>query len=351
MDLDNYQGFAQIDPDDMLAQIEDLPDQLRRAWNLGVSQAMTKTSEIRQVLVAGMGGSAIGADLLAAYIEPFCQVPVVIQRDYNLPAWAVGEQTLVIASSHSGNTEETLSILAQARESNCQLYAITTGGRISREALEASAGWWIFEHYGMPRSAVGYSFGLLLALFYRLGLIPDPLAELDEAVSIMKDQQQNLSAQAPVVKNPAKRMAGQLAGRGVVVLASGLLAPVARRWKGQLNELAKAWAGYDVLPEADHNSIAGIENPMEMLTHTSAIFLRSSADHPRNQLRSELTGKAFMLAGMSTDYYQARGDSRLAQQWSALHFGDYVAYYLAMLYEVDPTPIEAIQQLKRSMTG
>jgi len=100
MDLDNYQGFAHIDPDDMLAQIEDLPDQLRRAWNLGVSQAMTKTSEIRQVLVAGMGGSAIGADLLAAYVEPFCQVPVVIQRDYNLPAWAVGEQTLVIASSH-----------------------------------------------------------------------------------------------------------------------------------------------------------------------------------------------------------------------------------------------------------
>ncbi len=350
MDLDQYQNFPQIDKGGMLAHIEDLPDQLRRAWNLGVSHTVPKMSEICQVLVAGMGGSAIGADLLTAYIEPFCSVPVVVQRDYNLPAWAAGEHTLVVASSHSGNTEETLSVFDQALKAGCQLFVIATGGKLSQKARNTGAKLWIFEHHGMPRSAVGYSFGLLLALFYSLGLIPDQSEEVEEAVSIMKLQQETLSIDTPVVKNPAKRLAGQVVGRGVIVFGSGMLAPVARRWKGQLNELAKAWAGFDGLPEADHNTIAGIENPEAVLGQTSAIFLRAPSDHPRNQLRSELTARAFMLAGIGADYYLARGEHRLAQLWSTLHFGDYVAYYLAMLYEVDPTPIAAIEQLKKAMS-
>jgi glucose/mannose-6-phosphate isomerase len=349
MDLDQYQNFARLDPGGMLAHIDDLPDQLRRAWDHGMSQTLPAMSGIRQVLVAGMGGSAIGADLLAAYLEPISSAPVFIQRDYNLPAWAAGEQTLVIASSHSGNTEETLSVFEQARHAGCQLFVISTGGQLSEEARKASAKQWLFEHHGQPRSAVGYSFGLLLALFYRLGLIPDPLAELEEAVRVMKQQQESLLAETPVVNNPAKRQAGQLVGRGVLVIGSGLLAPVARRWKGQINELAKAWAGFDQLPEADHNTIAGIENPEPVLTQMSAIFLRAPSDHPRNRLRSELTARAFMLAGIGTDYYLAKGEGRLAHLWSALHFGDYVAYYLAMIYGADPTLIPAIEQLKQAM--
>ncbi len=349
MDLDQFHSFAQIDSEDMLAHIDGLPGQLQRAWDHSLSQTLPKMSGIRQVLVAGMGGSAIGADLLAAYIEPLCSVPVFVQRDYNLPAWAVGDQTLVIASSHSGNTEETLSVFEQARKAGCQLFAIATGGRLSQEARAASAKQWVFEHHGQPRSAVGYSFGLLLALFYRLGLIEDPSAELDEAVNIMLHQQESIAADVPVVKNPAKRLAGQLVGRGVNVFGSGVLAPVARRWKGQLNELAKAWASFDTLPEADHNTVAGVENPELFLTQMSAIFLRAPSDHPRNRLRSELTAKAFMLAGVGTDYYLAKGEGRLAHLWSALHFGDYVAYYLAMIYKVDPTPIPAIEQLKQAM--
>lgn len=351
MDLDLHQDFARIDPQGMMAQIEDLPDQLLRAWDLGMNQPLPKFKPIHQVLIAGMGGSAIGADLLAAYIEPFCRVPVVVLRDYSLPAWAAGEQTLVIASSHSGNTEETLSTFSLARSAGCQLFAISTGGKLSQEAQAVGAGPWVFEHQGMPRSAVGYSFGLLLALFTRLGLIPDPSDELDGAIAVMRQQQAGLRADVPVVQNPAKRLAGQLVGRGVIVLGSGLLAPVARRWKGQLNELAKAWASFDVLPEADHNTVAGTGNPMEMLAQTSAIFLRAPSDHPRNRQRSELTAQMFMLAGIVSDFYIARGGTRLAELWSTLHFGDYVAYYLAMIYEADPTPIAAIAQLKEAMSS
>jgi len=188
-----------------------------------------------------------------------------------------------------------------------------------------------------------------LAAFTRLGLIADPADELAEALAAMRAQQSSLLADVPVARNPAKRMAGQLFGRWVMVMGSGVLAPVARRWKGQVNELAKAWAQFDYLPEADHNTIAGIACPEELLTKMMALFLRAPSDHPRNHLRADLTRQIFMMEGLNTDFYDAQGDSPLAHLWTALHFGDYQAYYLAMAYGADPTPIPAISELKKEM--
>jgi glucose/mannose-6-phosphate isomerase len=296
-----------------------------------------------------MGGSAIGADLLVAYTEAVCRVPVLVHRDYLLPGWAKGPQTLVIASSHSGNTEETLSAFADATRKGCTRLAIATGGKLAQAAQEAGAALWIFDHKGQPRSAVGFSFGLLLAAFTRLGLIPEPSQELAEAVEAMKSQQAHIKADIAVTQNPAKRQAGQLLGRWVTVLGAGVLSPVARRWKGQVSEIAKAWAQFEFLPEADHNTLAGCQNPPEQLAHTTVLFLRSPSDHPRNRLRLDFTRETLMLEGMGTDVYDAKGDTPLANLWTALHFGDYMAYYLAMLYEVDPTPVVALQKLKKDL--
>jgi glucose/mannose-6-phosphate isomerase len=228
MDLDRPEEFKLIDRADMMAQIEDLPDQLERAWKLGMQSSLAKHKPIDQVLIAGMGGSAIGADLLAAYVEPFCKTPITIQRDYDLPGWAKGDKTLVIGSSHSGNTEETLSVFEQARKADCQLFAVTTGGRLGEIASASGDGLWIFEHQGMPRAAVGYSFGLLLSLLFRLDLIPNPYDELVDAIRVLNTQQAEVQADVPVARNPAKRLAGQLVGRGVIILGSGVLAPAGR---------------------------------------------------------------------------------------------------------------------------
>jgi glucose/mannose-6-phosphate isomerase len=167
----------------------------------------------------------------------------------------------------------------------------------------------------------------------------------------MVQQQADLTIQVPVVKNPAKRIAGQLVGRWVTVLGSGLLAPVARRWKGQVSEVAKSWAQFEFLPEANHNTLAGIQFPEDMLNNMAVIFLTSASDHPRNLLRSKLTRDIFMLEGIGTDVIESKGDNRLAHQWTSLHFGDYVAYYLAMMYRVDPTPVAAIEGFKEGMRG
>ncbi len=346
INLDDFQKFSQVDSQNMLGEINNLPYQLEQAWEMGNRLPLPSVGNIQQVLVAGMGGSAIGADLLGAYLEPLGRVPYFVQRDYTLPAWANSPATLVVASSHSGNTEETLSVFEQAIAAGCSVAAICTGGKLAELAESRGIPLWRFHHTGQPRAAVGYSFGLLLAMLSRLDLMPDPSAELEDAIQAMLGQQQTLLADIPVTRNPAKRLAGQLINRWVVVMGSGFLAPVARRWKGQISEVSKAWAQFEFLPEADHNTLAGVENPPSMLSQTMIVFLRASLDHPQNILRNDLTRQTFMLAGLGTDYFEAKGESRMAQMWTTLHFGDYVSYYLAMAYGVDPTPVPAIESLK-----
>ena len=304
----------------------------------------------KQVVMAGMGGSAIGADLLAAYCASLCLLPVSVHRNYDLPLFARGAGTLVICSSHSGNTEETLSAFEAARKAECTVIVVSTGGALTKRAKENGAPVWSFDHAGQPRAAVGFSFGLLLALFQRLGFIPDQKESVDDAVAAMKRSQKYLKADVIAAKNPAKRYAGQLMGRWVTIVGSDVMAPVARRWKEQLNEVAKAGANFEFLPEADHNTLAGTMNHQETLNaHTITLFLRADSDHPRNRLRSDMTRQAFMLEGMNTDHVDARGNTPLAQIWTTILFGDYMAYYLAMAYGVDPAPTHTMDEFKKGM--
>jgi glucose/mannose-6-phosphate isomerase len=350
MNLDDLDYFKQLDTLNMLGEIDNLPDQLGFAYQVGLGHALPEWEDFRQVVIAGMGGSAIGADLLASYCAPLAPIPVSVHRDYGLPLFARGAETLVICSSHSGNTEETLDAFEAALRADCRIVVVSTGGELARRAREHGIPVWTFEHTGQPRAAVGFSFGLLLAMFQRLGFLPDQKEALDEAIASMKRSQQHIQASIPAVHNPAKRCAGQLMGRWVTVVGAGLLTTVARRWKGQINEVAKAGANFEFIPEANHNTLAGTMHPEEVLNpHTMTLFLRAPSDHPRNRLRLDLTKDAFMLEGMNTDFVDGRGDTPLAHMWTLILFGDYVAYYLAMGYGVDPTPIQALVDFKRSM--
>ncbi|NJD60259.1 MAG: bifunctional phosphoglucose/phosphomannose isomerase [Anaerolineales bacterium] len=351
MDLNNHTLFKKIDSQNYLVEINHLPDQLDEAYQLGLQAELPAWQGIKNVLIAGMGGSAIGADLLIAYAAPICPVPVSLLRNYNLPAWAHGPGTLVVASSHSGNTEETLQAFDQAQQRGCRILAVCTGGKLDEKARQANLPSWIFQHAGQPRAAVGYSFGLLLALLARLGLISDPVVELKATITAMRILQNEVRADIPVASNPAKREAGQLMGRLVLVFGADVLEPVARRWKTQINELAKSWAQFEAVPEADHNALAGLSQPESLLSTSMALFLRAQSYHPHNLLRTELTKQAYMLEGLNTDFIDAQGESPLTQQWTALLFGDYMAYYLAMLYEIDPTPITMLEGFKHKLAG
>ncbi|HSN94386.1 MAG TPA: bifunctional phosphoglucose/phosphomannose isomerase [Anaerolineaceae bacterium] len=339
------------DPENMLAYIDALPDDLEKAWALGQGYEMPKLPIIRKVCIAGMGGSAIGGDMLTNFLAKGGKVPIVCWRNYNLPNWASGEECLVICSSHSGNTEETLSAFEQALNNGCSILAFCTGGKLEKRAREAGKPCWIFEHHGQPRTAIPFAFGILLAFMQRAGLAEFDATEISEAAAVMRAQRELLTASSPIHKNPARRLGGQLLGRNVIILGAGENEVIARRWKGQISELAKAWASFEGLPEMNHNALAGLRSPGSLFENTSAIFLRAEMDHPRNKIRIEHSMQQFLVAGMAVDSVQALGQGRLAQMWSLLQFGDYVAYYLALDYGVDPTPIEALNALKRKLAS
>lgn len=351
MNLDDLDTFHQTDPEDMLGHIAGLPQQCRDAWERAQSFALPFDPDaIRHIVIIGMGGSAIGGDLLQALAAPECPIPISVVRDYDLPAFVKGPEALVIGSSYSGNTEETLSAFEQAHARGCQLLALTTGGRLAELAHDYGAPVMPIAYKSQPRAAVGYAFISLVALVCRLGFLRDQANDLAEAVGVMRARQAEIHADVPVVRNPAKRLAGQLVQRIPVVYGAGYLAPVARRWKGQFNENAKAWSHFEVLPELNHNAVSGISFPPELMTRVAVIQLTSSLDHPQIQRRHEITREILMQQGIAVDVIKGRGQSPLAQMLSVLHFGDYTSYYLAMCYGVDPTPVPSIAQLKERLS-
>jgi glucose/mannose-6-phosphate isomerase len=352
-DLDDLERFAALDRDHMLAHLDALPDQLEAAWSAAQTLPLPDTHRgPRQIVLAGMGGSAIGGDLLAALIGPTSSVPLTVVRGYNLPAWVQGPETLVIASSFSGNTEETLAAAGQALERGVPLLAISTGGQLAAHAEAHHYPWWRIAYQSQPRAALGWSFGLLLGLAARLGLAAGLEADVREAVGLLRQYTPVYTATSPAPRNPAKRGAGQLIGRVPVFFGGGLFEPVARRWKCQINENAKAWAQYEGMPEANHNTVAGIGFPAEHGVDVAAVFITSPQyDHPRVTLRHELTFQLCLQNGIMADYFRPAGQSALAQMCHAIQYGDYVSFYLAMAYGADPTEIAPIMELKEQLAA
>jgi glucose/mannose-6-phosphate isomerase len=348
-DLDNPQLFRDTDPEDMLARVSELPQQCRDAW--ANAQSLQFPDEYRQaeaVVILGMGGSAIGGDLLRTLLENECSVPIIVNRDYTIPAF-VNKRTLAIASSYSGNTEETLAAFEAARQAGATLLAIVTGGKLAARAQELNIPLLTFDYRAQPRAALGHSIVALIGIVCRLGLVSDKEADLDEAVAVMESWQREINEAVPLAENAAKRLAVQLHEHLSVVYGAGHLSEVARRWKGQFNENAKAWAFFEQLPEMNHNALAGTEFPADLAEKIVAVMLTSSLNHPRTKVRFQITQEVLSQRGVSCEVVEARGSSRLAQMLSAIHFGDYVSFYLAMLYGVDPTSLKVVDHLKQRL--
>jgi len=333
----------------MRARIRELPEQCADAWALTRQMSLPfDTATIRQVAILGMGGSAIGGALLAALAADICAVPISIVGGYDLPAH-VQRDALVIASSYSGRTEETLCALAQAETRGCPIVVVTAGKEWATHA--AGKGWPValFDYRASPRAALGYSFTLLLGILCRLGLLPDQSAALEEAIALLRERQEEWLPQRPTAQNPAKLLAQRLAGHLPVVYGAGFLAPVARRWKGQFNENSKGWAFFEQMPELNHNAVLGYTNPRAAGGLMSVVMLRSPADHPRVSIRFDITARILHEHGVPVLSAWARGKGILAQMFSLIFLGDYVSLYLAYLYATDPSPVPEIVFLKESL--
>ena len=351
MNLDDIILINKLDQSNYYSEILEFPTHLAEGWRIGQLNPLGfKGLEIDHVLICGMGGSAIGADLAASYASYQSLTPIVINREYDIPRWAKGERTLVITSSHSGNTEETISCFKAALTRRCRILVLSTGGELEKIAGSTGVSYWKFTHYGQPRAAVGFSLGLILSAFAQLGFIEDLSVSIENTINLLNNESSKFLVESPVQKNPAKRLAGQMVGRIPIIFGSDYLTPVVRRFKSQINELAKSWAQFEFLPEADHNTAAGIDYPETGGLGIFALFLESITDHPRNRLRSHITRQNFLIQGVNCDSYLVPGKNPLENICAGVQFSDFVSFYLAIANNVDPTPIPGITAIKNSLS-
>jgi glucose/mannose-6-phosphate isomerase len=333
----------------MADRIGELPEAAANAWQAARTLALPpEFRSVSSVVITGMGGSAIGGDLVRALAESHSPVPVVVQRGYDLPAFAQAG-ALVIAMSHSGATEETLAVADEALKRGCKVLAVTGGGPLLPKVKAAGGTVYQFQYDAPPRAALGHLFVPLIAFFSQLGFLPDMSRDVDEALAVLRDLRSRLAPEEPESGNPAKQLARAIAGRLPIVYGGGIMAEVAHRWKTQFNENSKAWAAYDVLPELNHNAVVGYERPADFPEHSIVLLLDTTHQHSRVAVRERVTEGLLRMHNVTFQRIAPHGQGAPAQMLAAILLGDYVSYYLAQLYQVDPTPIAAIDHLKQEL--
>jgi len=342
--IESVERIRAADPDDMLSRIKDLPKQVRDAWAIaGKATIAPAYSDVRNITVAGMGGSAIGGDLAAALLADELKVPMSVHRDYGLPAY-VGRDSLVIVSSYSGNTEETLSSFEEARKRGAKVLALTTGGKIAELARASNYPVVTFSYKAQPRAALGYSLGLVLGVLAKLGFARDLSDDIEAALSDLAKLEERVHEGART--NDAKKMALELQGRVPFAYGAGVMGVMARRVKGQWNENAKNWSAFDVMSELNHNAVVGFEHPPIAKEALTVLLLRSDRDNPRHKLRFEVTRELLDRARIPHKTLQFAGRNMLSEVLQMVLFTDYVSFYVALLNGADPSPVKSIDYLK-----
>lgn len=338
-----------VDIAGMAGLIRSFPAQARHALAIGNDAALRRApKDIRAVVICGLGGSAIGGDLLRSYLAGDLAVPMVVNRTYTLPAF-VGPRTLVIVSSYSGNTEETLAAHREALRRKAPTLCITSGGATARLAARSKATLVTVPGGLPPRAALGYSFFPLLVIFSRLGLIRRRERDISETLALLEEKSAEYG-DAGTSANRALQIADLLRGRvGVVYASTERFDAVATRWRGQIAENAKSLMFGHVLPEMNHNELVGWKSLTGPMGHMQALFLRDRGDHKRIQLRMEITKQIVARYAGGVAEVWSEGKSLLARTFSLVHLGDWVSLYLAVLHREDPTPVEVIDHLKREL--
>ena len=342
--IETVERIRAADSGDMLGRIKDLPKQVRDAWAIaGKATIPPAYSDVRSIVVAGMGGSAIGGDLAAALLADELKVPMTVHRDYGLPAY-VGRDSLVIVSSYSGNTEETLSSFEEARKRGAKVLALTTGGKIAELARASNYPVVTFSYKAQPRAALGYSLGLVLGVLSKLGFARDLSDDIEAALSDLAKLEERVHEGART--NDAKKMALELQGRIPFAYGAGVMGVMARRVKGQWNENAKNWSAFDVMSELNHNAVVGFENPTIAKDALTVLLLRSDRDNPRHKLRFEITRELLDRSRIPHKTLQFAGRNMLSEILQMVYFTDYVSFYIALLNGADPSPVKSIDYLK-----
>ncbi len=351
-DLDNPDVIDSIDKSNMRTILLNFADQYSETQEIARSfdKIPSSYSNFRNIVFSGMGGSAIGGDLIRTIFNDVCPIPIIINRDYNIPKF-VDQSTLFISASYSGNTEETISAFKQAKDKGAKIISISAGGELKNLSEKESIPYFEIQQKGLqPRCAFGYMFVPMVYFLSKLGLIPDQSENFDETAKIISENAEGLATNIPVRNNQAKQLAITLYNKIPIFYApQNYFDVVAMRWKGQINENSKASAFYNTIPEMNHNEIVGWGIPQDITWRCVAVILTHKNESEKIKKRMAVTSSIIAETGAQVIEIYAKGNTPLSQALYLIYFGDLVSYYLAILNGVDPTPIERISLLKSKL--
>lgn len=325
------------------------PQQIDEAVRIaGRVRPPCRGSAINAIIVTGLGGSAIGGDLLRSYLSGDLKVPLIVNRSYELPAF-VGRRTLVIVSSYSGGTEETISAHAEAAKRRAHVLCVTSGGETARLARKFGHSLITIPRGLPPRAALGYSFFTALTALSGMALIPSKKRDIGETIALLRRSAKRFSSLRG--DNPALALAKRLYARLPIVYSAGdRFDAVNVRWRGQFAENAKVLSFGHVLPEMNHNELVGWKMLRRIMEDMIVVILRDKGDHPRVRRRMDITRSIVDQYASAVVEVRSEGKSLLARTFSLVYLGDWASYYLAMLNGIDPTPVSIIDYLKHVLS-
>ena len=340
---------SQIDPQDMFGAIYHFADQIRKAIVIGEQiNLQNNYSVCENIVVAGMGGSAIGGDVVKTIVHQELKIPFFVNRNYTLPNW-VNEKTLVICSSYSGNTEESLSAYEDALKKGAMVCGISTGGQLSEKIKSERFDLITIPGGLQPRAALAYSFVPMLYLLRKIGLISNSLIDnLSSSITSLENKRDVSSVGN--ISNPIFKMAKDIYGMIPIIYGiTDTTGVVALRWKGQLCENSKMLAYHNEIPEMNHNEIVGWGNNPDLLSELSVIWLKDKNDNERVRARQEITKTLLNDINIMQHEVGAEGENNVERLLDLINYGDWLSYWCAILHDTDPSPVEKIDKLKKAL--
>jgi len=341
-----------LDPS-ILASAALLPEQIKQAWEeVSALKLPEEFKKVGNIIVAGMGGSALGARIIDALAFEILTVPLEIVNGYHLPAY-VGPNSLVIISSYSGNTEETVSCAVEAIKKKAQIFLISTGGKIGLLSKKKKLPAYIFNPKfnpaKQPRLGLGYSIASQMAVLARSGLINLEKGQLTEVINFLKDQEEKASLSTPISRNPAKQMAQALKGRAIAIISSEHLVGAAHAFKNMINENSKNFAAGFSIPEMNHHLLEGLAHPRQNRKFLKFVFLESALYDSEIKKRFKITQEIVRRNKVPVFNWVLKGRTRLTQVFEVVYLGAFVSSYLALAYRVDPIPIPWVDYFKAEL--
>lgn len=343
--------MTEIDTSNMYDILKNFHSQISEAVEIGKSSEFFSFDKygIKNIIINGLGGSAIGGDLIRSYTHYNSTVPVYINRNYHLPGFA-GKDTLSVISSYSGNTEETISAYKESKSKECRIICISSGGKVEKMALEHKDRFIKIPGGLQPRCALGYSFFVLLTVLSEFPFLSLENENIKNVIENIKRDSEIYSLFDPE-KNKALKIAKQLFNKLPVIYSSNdILDVVNLRWRGQISENAKQLAYGNVYPEMNHNELVGWEKNRDILNKIIVVFLKDIDDNERIKTRMEITEEIYKKHASDVISVSGEGETRLERIFNLIYLGDWVSYHLALLNKVDPTPVDAITYLKEKLT-